>query len=119
MIIFLVEIIMKKKIPDRIKSIIKEANDEFKNIYSGRLKKVILYGSYARGDFSAESDIDLAILLNDMQNINTERKKYLPVIASLSLKYDTLISAVPFNYKDFSKYRTPLSLNINREGIVI
>lgn len=110
---------MKKRIPGKIKNIIKEADKEFRHIYSSRLKKIILYGSYARGDYSDESDIDLIILLDDMKNVNEERNNYLPVISRLSLKYDTLISAIPCNYKDFYNIKTPLFLNINREGIEI
>ncbi|WP_245859940.1 nucleotidyltransferase domain-containing protein [Spirosoma aerolatum] len=31
---------------------------------------MVLYGSYARGDYDEESDIDLMVLLND-ENVNT------------------------------------------------
>ena len=30
-----------------------------------RLKKIILYGSYARGDYNSSSDIDIMILTDD------------------------------------------------------
>lgn len=35
------------------------------DVYGDRLDKIILYGSYARGDFHAESDIDYLVVLND------------------------------------------------------
>ena len=38
--------------------------DEIKIIYGMHLRKIILYGSYARGDFTENSDIDLMILLD-------------------------------------------------------
>ena len=43
--------------------------DEIKKIYGNHLKAVILYGSYARGDFRADSDVDIMILvdLTDME----------------------------------------------------
>lgn len=37
---------------------------EIQKIYGDHLRKVILYGSYARGDFHADSDVDLMILLD-------------------------------------------------------
>lgn len=33
--------------------------------YGDRLARVVLYGSYARGDFHAESDVDLLVVLRD------------------------------------------------------
>ena len=37
---------------------------ELQNIYGRHLQSVILYGSYARGDFTKDSDVDIMILLN-------------------------------------------------------
>ena len=37
---------------------------EIKKIYGSHLKEIILYGSYARGDFGPDSDIDIMILLD-------------------------------------------------------
>ena len=39
---------------------------EIKKIYGTHLQEVILYGSYARGDFKEDSDIDIMILLDIM-----------------------------------------------------
>ena len=33
-------------------------------IYKSHLKSVILYGSYARGDYTVDSDIDIMILVD-------------------------------------------------------
>ena len=38
--------------------------EDIKKIYGSSLQSVILYGSYARGDYSQESDIDIMILVN-------------------------------------------------------
>ena len=41
------------------------------NIFADSLDKVILFGSYARGDYDSESDIDIMILLDiPAENIN-------------------------------------------------
>lgn len=37
---------------------------EIKKIYGLHLRKVILYGSYARRDFEQNSDVDIMILLD-------------------------------------------------------
>lgn len=37
---------------------------EIQKIYGLHLKSVILYGSYARGDYTPESDVDIMILVD-------------------------------------------------------
>jgi predicted nucleotidyltransferase len=47
-----------------IEKLLQQYTDEIKNIYGSKLNSVILYGSYARGDYHENSDIDIMILLN-------------------------------------------------------
>lgn len=42
-----------------------EFKQAMEELYGERLAKVILYGSYARGDFQPESDVDFMIVLKD------------------------------------------------------
>lgn len=44
-----------------LNSLLKQYIEEIGKIYGEHLKSVILYGSYARGDFRPESDIDIMI----------------------------------------------------------
>ena len=44
--------------------LIEQYLSEVKKIYGPYLQAVILYGSYARGDFKTDSDIDLMFLLD-------------------------------------------------------
>ena len=37
---------------------------EIRKIYGSHVKQIILYGSYARGDYTADSDVDIMILLD-------------------------------------------------------
>ena len=53
--------------------IIKDFTETMKNHYGDRLSKIILYGSYARGDFNEESDIDFLVLLND-EEVRTSKE---------------------------------------------
>lgn len=50
--------------PQSMKSLIEQYIAEIKKIYGTHLSKIILYGSYARGDFKSDSDIDIMILLD-------------------------------------------------------
>lgn len=110
---------MKKKIPQTTKTILAEVKKRLVNIYGDKLKDIILYGSYARGDFTEGSDIDLIILLDDMKEPIAERKKYFDAIWELDLKYDTVISITPIRDDEYRTRRLPLILNAKREGISI
>ena len=48
--------------PNKIDSVIKKFVTQLSELLGNRLKKVILYGSYARGDYDKNSDIDIMIL---------------------------------------------------------
>ena len=54
----------------QINRIIKEFHEELDKIYGENLVKVILYGSYARGDFSSDSDIDLLVVLKNLVSMD-------------------------------------------------
>jgi predicted nucleotidyltransferase len=108
---------MQKELPAQIQSILKETYHELKSLYSDHLKEMILFGSYARGDFMNESDIDLMLLLDNMNDVASEGDKYRSMISRISLKYDTVVSIVPFHFEEFQQKRTPLILNVKNEGI--
>ena len=49
-------------LPTQIDNAIQEFVKGVKSILGKRVKKIILYGSYARGDYNNSSDIDIMIL---------------------------------------------------------
>lgn len=54
---------------------IKETIERLVKIYGDKLKKVILYGSYAKQNYDDDSDIDMAILVDlDKKCSNLMRK---------------------------------------------
>ncbi len=110
---------MKKRTPQIIKTVLTDVKKCLKKIYGDTLKDIILYGSYARGDFTAGSDIDLIILLKDMKEPIAERKKYFDAIWELDLKYDTVISIIPFREEEYRTRKLPLILNAKKEGFSI
>jgi predicted nucleotidyltransferase len=110
---------MNKKISKNIKPILDEAKIALKRIYGKRLKGIILYGSYARGDAETGSDIDLIVLLENMRNPITELERCSKRIHRIDFEYDTLISIVPFDASQYKRRKLPLILNAKREGIVL
>ncbi len=109
---------MNKTIKD-IKPILDEAKERLQGIYGERLKGIILYGSYARGDATEGSDIDLILLLEDISNPISELEKCSGEIHQLDFLYDTVISIIPIEADQYRTRRLPIILNAKREGIPI
>ena len=109
---------MNKKIKD-IKPILEEVEEKLKELYGERLKGIILYGSYARGEANEGSDIDLIILLEDMEDILKEWEKYFPIIYEIAFRNDVVISIVPLKEEDYKTRDYPFILSARKEGIRI
>ena len=83
--------------------------------------KIILYGSYARGDANEESDIDLLILLGKESVDYEDQKRIAYPLYDFGIKTDQIISALIKSKKNWDEryFYTPLFHNIKKEGIEI
>ena len=110
---------MKRKKIEGIKPILEDVKKSLEKIYGKQLKGIILFGSYARGDFTEGSDIDIIVLLEDVGDPVAEKEKIFDAIWQLDLKYDTVISVLPFDENQFKTRRLPVILNAKKEGLFI
>lgn len=113
---------MNPGIPDIISSAVKELENSLVAIIHDRLKKIILYGSFSRGDYGTESDVDVLILADLPEPEFGELNKRLDILSTdLSLKYNIVLSPILKNVNTFSKYSEalPFYKNIIKEGIVL
>lgn len=113
-----------KKIPNKINQAINDFIEGANEIFGNRIKKIILYGSYARGDFNEHSDIDIMIL-TDLANdeISEYREKLSCLIYDVECKYDFEIYLSPL-IKNIDKFNywleaMPFYMNVQREGVVL
>ena len=109
-------------IDPRINAIIQEVLQASKDTLGDRLEKVILFGSYARGDFDDESDIDFCILANVPRDEVTKwRRDINKHISGIDLEYDLLVSLHVINSGMFYNHIDvlPFYKNVLREGVEI
>ena len=103
-----------------IEPILKEFKEKTAELYGARLKKIVLYGSYARGQANDEhSDIDLAVVLAGTVEPCKEIDRVIDIITDMNLDYDILLSVYPVSENDYHSVNSPLLLNLRREGIPI
>ncbi|PYU20599.1 MAG: hypothetical protein DMG30_20565 [Acidobacteria bacterium] len=55
-----------------ITHLLKELKEALQGIYGSRLRGLYLYGSYARGDEVAESDVDVLVVLEQITSYGAE-----------------------------------------------
>ena len=96
---------------------LKSSKKKIAELYGARLKKVVLYGSYARGQATQDSDIDLAIVLEGDVITGKEIDRLIDIITDINLDYDLLLSVYPVSENDYRSVNSPLLLNLSREGI--
>lgn len=100
-----------------ISQIINLFKTEIQKIYLGELSQLILYGSQARGEAKPESDIDILVILKYGNNDQKKYQKVINLISDLCLEYEILISCVFVSENQFKTEKSPLLINIYREGI--
>jgi len=86
-------------------------------IYGARLRGVYLYGSAARGSLHEDSDVDIAVVLDEVADSFTEHMRISDLRAELSLEYDTLVSFLFASVDDFARGRFAVHRAIKEEGI--
>lgn len=107
-------------LPVKISSCLKQYISELQKIYNDNLDKVILYGSYARGDYTEDSDVDIMILLRIS---DLEIKNYRELLSELTYdfntNYDIEIKPIAKNKDEFIKWVNayPFYANVQREGV--
>ncbi len=101
--------------------IIARFRKEVEATYGGNLDRVILYGSRARGDWVAESDVDLLVVLKEMKDFWDEVRRLEAIAYNVTFGSGVpiVLSVVPIKAEDFLTPVTPFVHNLRREGIPV
>ena len=88
-----------------------------KGIYGDRLKEAYLYGSYARGDQREESDVDVLIVLDKIDDYACEVMRAGQLGSNLSLKYGVSIFKVFYSRDEWKSHDSPFLENVWDEAV--
>lgn len=102
--------------------VLAELSDHIHSLLGDRLEKVVLYGSYARGDNSLESDVDILVMteLNPEEN-RKYRRELNRIFSRVGLKHDILLSMFLIDRKSYENRMAvmPFYQNIEKDGVTI
>lgn len=100
--------------------IMNEVYRRCQDVFPGEIKDAYLYGSYARGDFDFESDVDILITINlEPTELPDYRNQIVAIYNDLRLEYDVTVSISIKSYEQFHRYSEvlPFYKNVLDEGI--
>jgi predicted nucleotidyltransferase len=101
----------KMKTKQEVEAVVLDYASQIKALLGDKLDAVILFGSYARGDYEDGSDVDVMVLVHTPQEqLAPLRSKMRDIAFELEWKYQLLLSTVlesaeiVYKYKDASGF---------------
>jgi predicted nucleotidyltransferase len=92
---------------------------DLRRLYGDRLRSVVLFGSWARGDAHPESDIDLLVVLDRIESVWDELRRMDSVLWRHSFDNDTVVTALPVAERDVEERKRPVLLRAQAEGLLV
>ncbi len=105
--------------PELIRSL-KQMCIKLSDVYGSNLERIVLYGSYARGEQTEESDVDVALVLRKKET----KKQYdamVDLVVDYELEHDVVLSTITIEASHYEEWRRvlPYYKNIEKEGITL
>ena len=91
----------------------------FQMIFGNVLEMIILYGSVARGTQTAESDVDIAVIVR--RYTKDMHDKMIDLTVELELEYNKVLSVLLIDYDNFREWEDvlPFYKNMKKDGIML
>ncbi len=105
--------------PLRVHAALRELRESLRETYGDRLQRLVVFGSHARGDARADSDVDVLIVLGgDVDPLN-EARRTSDIVIDVAVHHGVSLSLVHLSEDEFAHQDRPLLRNIDREGVAL
>lgn len=101
-----------KRLVDRVKAHLHET-------YGESIRRVILYGSYARGEATKDSDVDVLVLTDPSLKPFEVRKSLSGLLFDMLMDESELVSVIVIPEDYFDQHNLPFMMNVRKEGVAI
>jgi len=107
----------------RINTILEELRSRLAALYGERFRGLYVFGSYARPDAGIElpesSDLDVALIVSDFDDLYEERDRFGDIVSDLSLEHDLVIYVAPIREADYIAGTTNFTRVISEYAIPV
>lgn len=113
---------MLVQLPEKMDLFFEEYRKAIAGIFGKYEVRIILYGSYARGDFHVDSDIDIMVLADiDPDEVSLFADKLYDITYDFEEKFDLEINPILQSKSIFEQWKNvyPFFMNVEKEGINI
>jgi predicted nucleotidyltransferase len=97
-------------------AIARALSEDLRELYGNRLKRVLLFGSWARGDAHPESDVDLLVVLDRVESPWEELRRMADILDRHSVDNDTVVTALVVAERDVAQPASPVVIRASVEG---
>jgi len=105
-----------------LQTVLSSVSKKARETFDDALKSVILFGSYARGDYDGESDIDIMLLV-DMPagELAAYRKPMIELSTDMDLQHGVFTSIKLQDFQTFEKWKDtlPFYQKVLTEGVSV
>jgi len=96
-----------------------EIRNRLDAVFRERLRGVLLYGSEARNEARAGSDVDLMVLLDGPVRLGRDLETIVEALYPVQLEIDAPIHATPVSAETFEEEEWGVYRNARREGVFL
>ena len=104
-------------LPAPVREVLAEIQGALARLYGARSRRLILYGSYARGEAHEDSDIDVLLVLAGEVEPTREISRIVGITYEILLERGVHVSVMPMSEQEFLTRASPLLMNVRREGV--
>lgn len=107
---------------DKLSVILGNYKDAVIKIFEGKAVRLVLYGSYARGDFHIDSDVDIMILADTSpEEISYFADKIYDITYDFEMKYNIEINPNIQSEQIYNQWKNvyPFFMNIEKDGVTV
>jgi len=103
----------------KIRRLVDQVKAHLNEVYGEGIKKVILYGSHARGEATEDSDVDVLVLIDPSLNRREVDDSLSDLLYDMLLDEGELVSVIVLSEDHFENHNLPFMLNVRKEGVPI
>ena len=101
----------------KVKRLVEQVKAHLHERYGEGIKRVILYGSHARGEATKDSDVDVLVLVDQSLNPSEVRASLSDLLYDMLLDEGELVSVAVIPEDFFESHSFPFMLNVKKEGV--